>query len=38
MWATHGDTLIDMFEKLELGLTPKLTYEIDQKFFNDCKK
>jgi restriction system protein len=33
-----GDTLVDMFEKLELGLTPKRTYQIDQKFFDDYKK
>jgi restriction system protein len=33
-----GDALIDMFEKLELGLTPKRTYEIDEKFFDDYQK
>lgn len=33
-----GDILVDMFERLELGLTPKRTYEIDEKFFDDYKK
>ncbi|MDA8106066.1 MAG: restriction endonuclease [Nitrospiraceae bacterium] len=33
-----GDLLVDMFEKLELGLIPKLTYDIDENFFNDYRK
>jgi len=33
-----GDVLVDMFERLELGLVPKRTYEIDEKFFDDYKK
>jgi restriction system protein len=33
-----GDTLVDMFEKLELGLIPRTTYDIDEKFFDDFKK
>ncbi len=28
-----GDKLIDMFELLELGLTPRKTYDVDQSFF-----
>lgn len=32
-----GDLLVDMFEKLELGLIQKLTYNIDEKFFDDYK-
>lgn len=28
-----GDKLLDMFEKLEFGLKPKQTYEIDREFF-----
>ncbi len=28
-----GERLIEMFEKLELGLTPRTTYDIDQDFF-----
>jgi restriction system protein len=30
-----GEKLIDMFEKLELGLKPKKAYDIDEKFFDD---
>lgn len=30
-----GEKLLDMFEKLELGLKPKKAYEIDEKFFDD---
>lgn len=28
-----GERLIEMFEKLELGLKPRTTYDIDQEFF-----
>jgi restriction system protein len=31
----HGDKLLDMFENLELGLTPRTTYDIDQHFFKE---
>lgn len=30
-----GDKLLAMFEKLELGLRPRIVYEIDEEFFND---
>jgi restriction system protein len=33
-----GDALIDMFERLELGLIPKQTYEIDETFFDEYMK
>jgi restriction system protein len=33
-----GDMLVEMFERHELGLTPKRTYEIDVKFFEEYKK
>lgn len=33
-----GEKLIDMFEKLELGLLPRKAYEIDDGFFEDFKK
>lgn len=33
-----GDILIDMFEKLELGLIPKRDFDIDVKFFEEFKK
>lgn len=32
-----GEKLIDMFEKLELGLKPRTAYEIDDDFFEDFK-
>lgn len=28
-----GDKLVDMFERLEFGLRPRITYEIDERFF-----
>ncbi len=28
-----GDKLVDLFSNLELGLRPKTTFEIDDKFF-----
>lgn len=31
----HGDKLIDMFENLELGLTPRTTYYVDVHFFRE---
>jgi restriction system protein len=33
-----GDTLVQMFEKLQLGLLPRTTYDVDEKFFDDFKK
>jgi len=33
-----GETLIQMFERLELGLIPRTTYDIDEEFFEDFKK
>ena len=33
-----GDRLIDMFEKLELGLKPITTFAIDQNFFAEFQK
>jgi restriction system protein len=33
-----GDLLVEMFERLELGLTPRKTYELDEKFFEEFKK
>jgi restriction system protein len=33
-----GDTLVEMFERHELGLIPTRTYEIDEKFFDEYKK
>ena len=28
-----GEKLLDMFEKLALGLTPRMTYDVDERFF-----
>lgn len=33
-----GDTLVEIFERHELGLIPKRTYDLDEKFFEDYKK
>lgn len=33
-----GDTLVQMLEKLQLGLIPRTTYDVDEKFFDDFKK
>ena len=32
-----GDMLVEMFEKYELGLVPKRSYEIDEMFFHEYK-
>jgi restriction system protein len=34
----HGDKLLDMFENLELGLTPRTTYDIDVHFFKEFQE
>ena len=33
-----GKLLIDLLEQLELGLTPRTTYEVDFKFFEEFQK
>ena len=33
-----GDTLVQMFEQLQLGLIPRTTYDVDDKFFDDFNK
>ena len=33
-----GDALVDMFERLEIGLIPKQTYDIDKRFVDEYKK
>ncbi len=30
-----GDTLLEMFEKLELGVVPKQTFDVDERFFEE---
>lgn len=33
-----GDKLVDMFEKLELGLRPRTVFEVDDGFFDEFRK
>ena len=33
----NGDDLVELFESLELGLTPRTTYDVDQKFFDEYR-
>lgn len=33
-----GDKLVDMFEKLELGLSPRRVFEVDDAFFEEFRK
>ena len=33
-----GDKLVDMFEKLELGLKPRTVFEVDDVFFEEFRK
>ncbi|MFA4903013.1 MAG: restriction endonuclease [Desulfobaccales bacterium] len=33
-----GDVLVQMFEQLQLGLIPRTTFDVDEKFFDDFKK
>ena len=33
-----GDALVNMFERLEIGLIPKQTYDVDERFFEEFKK
>jgi restriction system protein len=32
-----GEKLVKMFEQLELGLKPKIIYELDPEFFKEYK-
>jgi restriction system protein len=33
-----GDILVQMFEQLQLGLIPRTTFDVDEKFFDDFRK
>ena len=33
----NGDKLLDMFERLELGLMPRTTYDVDLHFFQEFR-
>ena len=32
-----GDTLVKLFERLELGVRPKTVYEVDEPFFDEYR-
>jgi restriction system protein len=32
------DKLVEMFAKLELGLRPRTTFELDEKFFDEFRE
>jgi restriction system protein len=32
-----GETLAQMFERLELGVKPKTVYEVDEAFFEEYR-
>jgi restriction system protein len=32
-----GETLVQMFERLELGVKPKTVYEVDEAFFEEYR-
>jgi restriction system protein len=32
-----GDLLVQLFENLQLGLIPRTTYKVDEKFFDEFK-
>jgi restriction system protein len=33
-----GDALVDLFERYEIGLIPKRTYDVDERFFDEFRK
>lgn len=33
----NGDNLVELFESLELGVTPRTTYDIDEAFFDEYR-
>ena len=34
----NGDDLVALFESLELGVTARKTYDVDQAFFDEYRK
>lgn len=34
----NGDDLVELFESLELGLTRRTTYDVDQRFFDEYRR
>ena len=33
-----GDDLVELFESLELGVTPRITYDVDEAFFDEYRE
>jgi restriction system protein len=33
-----GDSLVELFESLEPGLTPRITYDIDDRFLDEYRE
>ncbi len=33
----NGDDLVELFESLELGVTPRITYDVDEKCFDEYR-
>ncbi len=33
----NGDNLVELFESLELGVTPRITYDVDEAFFDEYR-
>ena len=31
----NGDDLVELFQSLELGVKPRITYDIDEEFFEE---
>ena len=34
----NGDDLVELFQSLELGVTPRITYDVDEKFFDEYRE
>ena len=34
----NGDDLVELFESLELGVTPRITYDVDEAFFDEYRE
>lgn len=34
----NGENLVELFESLELGVTPRTTYDVDESFFDEYRK
>ena len=34
----NGDNLVELFQSLELGVTPRITYDVDEAFFDEYRE